>query len=348
MEAISHNALTDKKYYCNSTIDLLKLFGSFMIFTMHINAFGDYQPLGYIWEYVTRWAVPFFFITSSFFLFSKGNDGNICLQDLQKYCKRIGLLYLLWFIYNLPSVFYSRLYSQGLNSIKTWLFFLKSALFSSTFTGSWYLLSCVFSAVLIYYLSKRIKTLTCIVLFIPVQFLCFFSSVYYGIIPTQFGEFLHWCSFPLNIFGGVFYFALGKLLCEKQHFFWRISREVCFLLSGAFIVLFVLEIVVSRKVGYYYSSDQGVVLPFLSFFLVLGCLKTNLELRNTVLLRKISTIVYCGQGNVLLGAAFVCRFIGVQSSILKYLFGLIMISGVVVVVLFLQKKTSIRVFKYLT
>ena len=221
-------------------------------------------------------------------------------------------------------------------------------MFSSTFTGSWYLLSCVFSAVLIYYLSKRIKTLTCIVLFIPVQFLCFFSSVYYGIIPTQFGEFLHWCSFPLNIFGGVFYFALGKLLCEKQHFFWRISREVCFLLSGAFIVLFVLEIVVSRKVGYYYSSDQGVVLPFLSFFLVLGCLKTNLELRNTVLLRKISTIVYCGQGNVLLGAAFVCRFIGVQSSILKYLFGLIMISGVVVVVLFLQKKTSIRVFKYLT
>lgn len=48
----------------NDSIDLFKLLASIMIFVMHCSVL----PFG--WELMSRWAVPFFFITSSFFLHS--------------------------------------------------------------------------------------------------------------------------------------------------------------------------------------------------------------------------------------------------------------------------------------
>ena len=80
-------------------IDLLKFVGSIMVFTMHINAFCDFQNIGLLFETATRWCVPFFFITSSYFLFSKSNGNNITFQSLKNYIKRIGLLYCVYFSY---------------------------------------------------------------------------------------------------------------------------------------------------------------------------------------------------------------------------------------------------------
>ena len=51
----------------NDTIDLLKFLGSIMIFTMHISAFRDCGQLVFVWEILSRWAVPFFFVTSAYF-----------------------------------------------------------------------------------------------------------------------------------------------------------------------------------------------------------------------------------------------------------------------------------------
>lgn len=62
------------KGYKNCTIDLAKLVGSIMIFTMHISAFSDMGGgTQFIFELLSRWGVPFFFITSSYFLFSEKN-----------------------------------------------------------------------------------------------------------------------------------------------------------------------------------------------------------------------------------------------------------------------------------
>ena len=85
--------ILEKKHRYDS-VDLMKFIGSIMIFTMHLNAFNDYEIVSFIFRKMTQWGVPFFFVTSSFFLFSKSENGNISKNILTKYIKRILFLYL--------------------------------------------------------------------------------------------------------------------------------------------------------------------------------------------------------------------------------------------------------------
>ncbi len=107
------------------TVDLFKFIGSIFIFLMHLNMFGDSSTLRFSWELLARWAVPFFFIVSSFFLFSKEVDNNIDKQTLKKYLKRMFIRYLAWFIFNLPSLVYLSLIRPAIGLPGTWISFIK-------------------------------------------------------------------------------------------------------------------------------------------------------------------------------------------------------------------------------
>ena len=83
-------------------IDLLKFIGSIMIFTIHMAVFESFGEVQSAWELLGRWAVPVFFIASAYFLFS-ANNGSVEYANIKKYIYRIGMLYLCWFIFNLPN-----------------------------------------------------------------------------------------------------------------------------------------------------------------------------------------------------------------------------------------------------
>ena len=127
-------------------IDLAKFIASILIFSMHCALLSDYGNANLIVSLAARWGVPFFCICASYFLFRKSTNGNIDKSTLTKFLYRIGSLYLIWFIFNIPCVIIRRFYSKDLSSISTWLLFLKNSILSSTFTGSWYLTSSIFSA----------------------------------------------------------------------------------------------------------------------------------------------------------------------------------------------------------
>lgn len=137
-------------------IDLLKLLASVLILAMHMSALSDFSEdiNTYCLKLLARFGVPFFFVTSSFFLFSKGEENNITSKHLCNYIKRISLLYLTYFIVNIVWIIYSRIGFSNIFSISAWLFFIKNAVVSSTFTGSWYLVSCVFSSIVVYFYLK--------------------------------------------------------------------------------------------------------------------------------------------------------------------------------------------------
>ena len=197
-------------------IDLAKFIGSVLIFSMHCNALGDIEFGSFVLEIAARWGVPFFFISSSYFLLRKGENGNITETQLKNYILRIGRLYLIWFIYNLPNIFAVRLYSKDLTSVRVWLHFVKNSMLSSTFTASWFLGSSLFSAWFVYTLGKKMSTKALLgisfVLYLP----CIFSSVYYGLTPRRIIDVLSFICFPLNIFNGCIYFAVGKYICENE------------------------------------------------------------------------------------------------------------------------------------
>ena len=332
-----------------NTVDLFKLIGSLMIFMLHLDIFRDSATLRYPFELLARWAVPFFFVISSFLLFSKEDPSshNIDKQTLIKYIKRIAILYAAWFIVNLPSTVYLELIRPGIGKIDTWISFIKGALLSMTFAGSWYLLSSIFSAFLLFQMSKKLPTQKCILISTLPFSLCLLTSAYGGVLPEGIFNILRWFCFPLNIFGGVMYFSIGKYLFENKEQFLKRQSLLYIGLAVLFLTLYIIEIKATHFFGIYRVSDFAISLIPLSVTLAILSIKTQLNIKHPKELRKISTIVYCAQGNILC-AASAAKYIGVNSFFLKGLFGFFLMIICIAVILYLQKSQKIRFVHYLT
>ncbi len=334
-----------KKY---NSIDLAKLLGSILIFTMHCGALNDYEKLSMIPQMLARWGVPFFFVCSSFFLFSKSVNGNIDKCTLRKYVYRIGMLYLAWFVINLPNVIYQRLYSKDLTAVSTWLVFLKNTLLSSTFTGSWFLASCIFSAWFVYSLCKKLRTEAVLGVTFVFYLLCVFTSAYYGALPSSVEKVLGFLCFPLNIFNGCFYFALGKYIVENKQsmsqYFSR-KRSVCFFIF--FYLLFICEIAFTKRMNIYDSTDVVFSTAGIAVSLFFLCIQTDIKIKEGLQHRKLSTIIYCCQGNVLL-ANGVFRKVLHFSSLAAYLASCVLAAVICVVILMIQKSERWKWSRFLT
>ncbi len=331
-----------------SSFDLVKIIGSLMIFLMHINAFADYGKLALVFELLSRWVVPFFFISSAYFLFSKSKDGNIDRKTLEIYVKRMSLLYLLWAIYNLPNIYATRFYGEDLNSVDSWIRRILTFLLSSTFTGSWYLLSSIFSGWFIYSLSKKMDSKKVILLTSGFLIISVLTSVYKELLPKTFSTIL--CSygkFPFNIFTGTFYFAVGKYIYEKEtELKEKYKDSTLWLVMVAFYLLYFIEIYISKKYQYYIYSDQSLLLVPIAISIVMLCLKSDVVIENAAIYRKASTIIYCAHPNVIL----VCWLLGEFGvpSLVAALIGLIILLIIVNIVLRLQKNNNIKWAKYLS
>lgn len=329
----------------NSCIDLMKLIASIMIFALHCQAFSDLGHFSFIWELLSRWGVPYFFIASSFFLFNNHTDS---VQVAQKYISRILILYLIWFIFNIPSIYVLRLHEQDLTNLNTWLVFIKNSLLSSTFTGSWYLLSCVFCALVIPYISRIFNTKVLIFISSIVQLLCVFSSIYVGILPNFIQRILNFLNFPLNVFGGMLYFSLGKWLAENKNYFLKKSKNIYLIIILCSYILYVLEILISKKTGLYSISDQAFSLIPLSFCLFIVSLQSTLKLKKAKMLRKASTIIYCAQSNILIFASALRKIFHIDNSLFVFFLSCIVMMIIVSIIMFFQSQKKYKLFQYFT
>lgn len=282
-------------------IDIAKLIASVLIFSMHCNLLADYGNAAFLLEISARWGVPFFFICSSYFLFRKNKDGIIEQKIIRKYIKRIALLYISWFIINIPSVIIIRLKGKDLSDVGTWLTFFRESLLSSTFTGSWYLVSCIFSAFLVYELSRIFRNKTILIITAVFYILCVFTSAYNIIPASGFSDLLDFLCFPLNIFNGCFYFAVGKCVAENQGSITGIFNKkvslLCFVIS---FLLFGSEMYLTKHLMIYKCSDVAFSTIMMGLFMFLFCLQAEIRVKNSIVLRKLSTVIYCGQGNALI------------------------------------------------
>lgn len=329
-------------------IDLAKFIASILIFSMHCALLSDYGNANLIVSLAARWGVPFFFICSSYFLFRKSTNGNIDKSTLTKFLYRIGSLYLIWFIFNIPCVIIRRFYSKDLSSISTWLLFLKNSILSSTFTGSWYLTSSIFSAWFVYILSKRFQTKIVLGITFPLYILTALTSAYHGLLPYQLSKILGFLVFPLNIFNGCFYFALGKYIAENQmDIIKTFDQTRSFVGFVFFYFLFIVEIYITKQYDILKSTDCAFSTAAMAFFFLLFCLQSNLTVNNGILLRKLSTIIFCCQGNVLLVNALL-KQVFKTGSIFAYLVSCFIVAIICVLVLYLQNRKQWRWTKYLT
>lgn len=94
----------EKKYYYG--IDCLKLICSFLVVSIHTTMFHELNPQMYYFyhNYITRFAVPFFFLCSGFF-FAMGLKMDVSRKELKdsvgRYFARLIRPFLLWGGYTL-------------------------------------------------------------------------------------------------------------------------------------------------------------------------------------------------------------------------------------------------------
>lgn len=331
----------------NACIDLMKWIASLMIFAMHCQAFTDLGHFSFLWELLTRWGVPYFFITSSYFLFSRCVNSDPA-KTVKHYIFRIALLYSVWFIFNIPSIFFSRLYTQDMSSINTWLMLIKNSILSSTFTGSWYLVSCMFCALLISFLCKFFSSRTIICISAVIQVLCIFSSAYVGVLPNIIQKWLDFLCFPGNFFGGMLYFSIGKWIAENKDTIQKKNRKIYWSILLCSYLFYFFEIYITKKTGLYHTSDQAFSLIPVGFCLFVITLQSTIKLKNARLLRKISTIIYCAQGNILIFSSVLHSLFHVESSLLRFICSCIAMTMIITLILILQKQNKYKWIRYFT
>ena len=320
---------------------------------MHINTFWSIDPdlQFYAVQLLARWGVPFFFVTSAFFLFLKGENGEITKSELLNYVKRIAFLYLAWFIFNLPAVVYSNLLANGITSYVTWLTFFKELLFSSTFMGSWYLTSSIFGACFVYLLCKKVSTKVAVLITSVLYLVCILTAAYGNIIPSGITAFIDkfFVSPCISIICSPFFFAIGKYIAENLHKAESLRMSNCVMGAVVFGILYYVEITLARYFGLLNSTDASFFVVPWAIFMVLCCIRSRCEIKYARYMRKISTVVYCSQGLIILATNFVCSSIlGITFSLAKFVIAAVMISACTVAVLLLQRYTKFKWTTYLT
>lgn len=286
-------AMTKKVY---KSIDLAKFIAAILVVAIHTKPFAGNVNIDYYFTSFCRLAVPFFFITTSFFFFINEKP------DIKRYTKRLTILYLLWFVIELPIVYYrffviydKALHIQILN-------FARSLVFNNTWLASWFIMACILSVNLIYYFSKWFDNKKLLAIGGVAYLISLSCSGYSGFVDlflsekgVRFHEILSFVFVPANSFiVAIVYVALGKIVAEwiqrgngnlinKSCNVWLI---ILFFILGCFEIYLIQW---SAK-----TNDAFMVLPFITFFILIWLLKTNLNVPTHICqyMRSMSILIY--------------------------------------------------------
>lgn len=329
-------------------IDLIKFIGSFMIVAMHMSALRELSPAGHFYglELMTRWAVPFFFATSAFFLYSK-TGGEASASHTGKYVKRILILYGAWFVVNIVSIAYKVL-KGGVGELGTWLTILRNMTIGSVYTAAWYMLGSVFAAGLILLLSKKLQDKWVVVITCVIHLFCVVTSTYKGLLPGALNDFFstYVGSTCNTLISGSCFFMVGKIVAKHYDKLSNLPRWLCGMGAMVSYALYYGEILLLQHFGVLGTTDTSFFLLPTAFFLLLLTLACPVKLRGSSYFRKMSTFVFCSQGTVNLMGCLVAKIIGMPYTHVEFICAaalMLLLGGVLI---WLQPKW--KILNYLT
>lgn len=275
-----------------SGVDFTKFIMAIFVVAIHTNPFiGINNIFTQIWDLVIRFAVPYFFIASGFFLFLKLNKEQSKsgkLKQLIAYLRRIIKLYAYWTLIFLPITIW-KFVNNEYSFYDDILLFIRGVFFIGENFYSWplwYLLSMIYSLIFIYFLIrfnvnfKGIFIIAILLFFVAI--LINKSIKYEGGISTikHFGKVLNIAIGSGRLFIGMLYIVIGG-------FFSNYNKEIprYILLTSFFIGLF-FQI---YKLDYI-SNFTFLLLPIVIFYLSKTCVVS--ESLKGYFFRKSSTIMY--------------------------------------------------------
>jgi len=267
-------------------IDRIKYFVSFLVLVIHFRPLSDYNSIIDFSsaQIVARIAVPFFFISSGYFLGVNGLSKQTIIKSLKKNLR----LYLIWTLVYLPIsfIFYMPIYNNILINLTVIGFYYHL----------WFIPALIFSIIAIYLLSHYLKPLSITLIAFIFFFIGVFGDAYHGVLPSGFmldtmNQYLDIFTTTRNgLFFGFFFVSLGYLI-QKIQTQNKISVKLSWI---GFIVSYALMFVemgllMTYSTPFEYNMYFSIIPT--TFFLFNLCLKYPSEI-NTSDLRLKASLIY--------------------------------------------------------
>lgn len=293
----------EKRHYYS--VDIVKTVCAVFIIFIHTEPLSSVngQLNSLLVNCVCRIAVPFFFISSGFFLFSKCGVKNPDMTAVKGYVKRILFLYLIWSAVYFPFTALKILYPEnGETAFSVFAGWLKNMIFSAGYGFLWYLPATVVAAALTAAFLKSGMGINKII-FIALALYCvgLCGQSYYGLvrlIPFPEG-FLNAVKSVYDIFGttrngifeGFIFIVLGARLSESENA-GRFKNNM--LLFAAFMLLLTAEFVFVGKMKWHLEYDMYLFLIPAAYFLFRSAISFDKPLasKHLRLLRPYSSLFY--------------------------------------------------------
>lgn len=335
-------------------IDICKLIATFFVVGIHCDPLESVsESANYaIFLGLSRFAVPFFFVTTAFFLFRKRVDA----KALKNYELRMAKLYAVWYLISFPVTFARKYYPNfvegGLGyAVKEGV---RSFLFASSYRGSWFISGCMFCAAVIYLLSKRLNTkqimLVCSVPYVFCVLCSTYGELIYDIgLGAQYDAFMDTFAHPYtSIITGLLYFAIGKYFAEHAEKFMNKDARKYALLTTITMLAMLIEALVAEQKDWVVSSDcLFMIIPNVWCLMTL-VLCADVHFKYGRIARASGTIVFLAHFSILYIFQLLDKFCGLSiDTFSRYLLILLISFALAGQVLRMENREHLHWMKYM-
>ncbi len=205
----------DKSY---SGIDYFRLIAALLIVTIHTSPLTSFSETGdfILTRVIARAAVPFFFMTSGFFLISRYTYDN---KRLGSFVKKTALLYGVAILLYLPVNLYTGYFKMD-NLLPN---MIKDLVFDGTLYHLWYLPASIIGAAASWYLVKKLDYPKALTVASVLYFIGLFGDSYYGFsekvfcLSSFYDSMFQVSDYTRNgIFFAPIFFLMGGLIAEGR------------------------------------------------------------------------------------------------------------------------------------
>lgn len=293
-----------------NAIDVMRFVAALLVVSIHTDPFLDLSPVfNYFWVSVlARLAVPFFFMTSGFFL-AKKLESCATVRSKQdyivSYAKRLLKLYILWSMIYL--LFQALIWLVKGDGWAYWGEYIHEFIFEGSYYTLWYLPALIFASVFAYILFSFFKPEAVLVITFILYTIGTLLQSYFDLFQQKdllSGYYSLFLTTRNGLFFGSFFVSAGMYVATVNHKRTSIRNLKLFIVSFLLLTVEAFNMIDSP-----FTKGSGMWFLLAPAVYFLFSYLKEVQLRNRPiysLMRPISFIIYVAHGLFLLtiGVAF--------------------------------------------
>ena len=326
-----------------SGIDCFRMIAALLIVAIHTSPLLSFNETAdfILTRIIGRVAVPFFFMTSGFFLISRYSCNN---EKLKTFIKKTAVIYGIAIVIYIPINIYKGYFSMD-NLLPN---IIKDIIFDGTFYHLWYLPASIIGAALAWYMVRRLGYSKALIISVLLYIIGLFGDSYFGIaeqidVLKQFYSLIFQVSdYTRNgIFFPQIFFVLGGMIADTNV---KRSLQINGMAFAGTFALMVIEAMILHTFNVQRHDSMYIFLPVCMFFLF--HLLLYWKERRFALIRMAALIVYIIHPMMIVIVHFLAKFLGdiiVENSLINYLIVcLLSVLFSIVAMIFINKFTTRR------